>query len=317
MNSQPDFLSDASPAQAPEPSPAEKWDRDSARRALDELFTVAHQYNSSEAYLELMMFVGKFRSYSPFNAMLVHTQMPGARFVATAHRWDRDFRRQIRAGARPIVILQPMGPVLFVFDVTDTEPLPDALPLPPWVEHPFEVYGGKVGREFEQTVENSKRDGVNVSERADGSQRAGSIQVANPGGYLEVTIVTRSQSLVQQVPRRYELLLNSNLSRESRYATLVHELGHLYCGHLGTPDPKWWPTRRGAPLEIREFEAESVCYLVCTRLGIENPSAEYLAGYIRNYESTPPISLDAVMKSSWLIEQMGRERLKLRTEAKK
>ena len=70
-----DLLFDSSPA--PEPSPAQKWDRDSARRALDELFTVAHQYNSSKSYLELMEFIGKFRSYSPFNAMLVHMQMPG------------------------------------------------------------------------------------------------------------------------------------------------------------------------------------------------------------------------------------------------
>jgi hypothetical protein len=54
---------------------------------------------------------------------------------------------------------------------------------------------------------------------------------------------------------------------------------------------------------------------VCARSGIENPSAEYLAGYLRRYEATPPISLDAVMKSAWLIEQMGRRRFKLRTEA--
>jgi hypothetical protein len=113
----------------------------------------------------------------------------------------------------------------------------------------------------------------------------------------------------QRVPLRFELLLNCNLSLESRYATLVHELGHLYCGHLGTPNNKWWPDRQGLPLEIREFEAESVCYLVCTRLGIDSPSAQYLSGYVRKYESTPPISLDAVLKSSWLIEKMGRERL--------
>jgi hypothetical protein len=302
------------PSPAPEPSPAQKRDRDSARRALDELFTVAHQYNSSKSYLELMEFIGKFRSYSPFNAMLVHMQMPGARFVATAHRWEREFRRQIKAGARPLVILQPMGPVLFVFDVTDTEKLPGALRLPPWVDDPFGVLAGEVGREFEQTIQNGKRDGVNVSERTDGSQRAGSIQVAGPGGYLEVTIAARPQPIVQQVPRRYELILNNKLSREARYATLVHELGHLYCGHRGTPDLKWWPNRSKLPLEIREFEAESVCYLLCTRLGIENPSAEYLAGYVRSYETTPPISLDAVMKASWLIERMGRELLKLRPQ---
>jgi hypothetical protein len=73
--------------------------------------------------------------------------------------------------------------------------------------------------------------------------------------------------------------------------------------------------QEGGPLEIREFEAQSVCYLVCTRLGIENPSAEYLAAYVRNYQTTPPISLDGIMKSSWLIEQMGRERLKLRADS--
>jgi hypothetical protein len=43
--------------------------------------------------------------------------------------------------------------------------------------------------EFEQTIENTKRDGVNVNERANGSQQAGSIQVAGPGDYLDVTMI--------------------------------------------------------------------------------------------------------------------------------
>src|ERR1700676_48819 len=105
-------------------------DQDAARTALDELFTLARKYNSSDAYLELIRFVGRFRFYSPFNAMLIHTQMPGAHFVCTARRWRKDFRREIKIGARPIVILQPMGPILFVFDVSDTAPLPNARPLP-------------------------------------------------------------------------------------------------------------------------------------------------------------------------------------------
>src|SRR5712692_3215469 len=92
-------------------------DEDSARTALDELFTLAGKYNSSDAYLELMKFIGRFRFYSPFNAMLIYTQMPGARFVSTPLRWRRDYRRSVKVTARPIVILQPMGPVLFVFDV--------------------------------------------------------------------------------------------------------------------------------------------------------------------------------------------------------
>jgi hypothetical protein len=202
-----------------------------------------------------------------------------------------------------------------VIDVAETEAMPGAPPLPPEVEHPFEVGQGRITNELVKTIENTKRDGIRVSERAHGSQRAGSIQYASTVETIEVPVGANPHVTYQCVPLRFELLLNSNLSFESRYATLVHELGHLYCGHLSTPNNKWWPDRQGLPLEIREFEAESVCYLVCTRLGIDNPSAQYLSGYVRKYESTPPISLDAVLKSSWLIEKMGRERLGLRKVA--
>jgi hypothetical protein len=291
---------------------AQEWDRDAARRALDDLFENARQFNSSKAYLELMKFVGRFRFYSPFNSMLIYIQMPGARFVATARQWGKRYCRVVRAAARPIVILQPMGPVLFVFDVTDTEPLPGAPPLPRMVEHPFEVRRGKVGSELERTIENAKRDGVRIDQQPHGSQRAGSIEPAQPGRYLERCTEAAPP---QPVPLRYELLVNSNLSSEAQYATVVHELGHLYCGHLGTPNQKWWPTRQGLPLSVCEFEAESICYLVCTRLGVDNASAEYLAGYVQRYESTPSISLECVMRSSWLIEQMGRDRLPMRKSA--
>jgi hypothetical protein len=262
-----------------------------------------------------MRFVGRFRFYSPFNAMLIYTQMPGAQFVCTARRWRKDYRREIKIDARPIVILQPMGPILFVFDVSDTTPLPNARPLPPQVENPFHVRNGKIGGQLALTIDNAKRDGVRVSERADGSQRAGSIQWAAAGQHLEFTIAKKPLPKSTQVPLWFELLLNSVLSAEARYGTLIHELAHLYCGHLGTPNGRWWPDRQNLSHAVREFEAESVSYLVCTRLGIDTASDEYLAGYVRRCPATPPISLDRVMKSVWLLEQMGRASLGLRKPA--
>lgn len=122
-------------------SPAGAWERDAAKRTLDELFAHTIEYRSSKAYYEMLRFVAGFRWYSPFNAMLVHIQRPGARSVAPAHRWLYKYGRTIKPGARPLVILQPMGPVMFVFDVSDTE----GASLPPEVEKPFEVRGGKVG----------------------------------------------------------------------------------------------------------------------------------------------------------------------------
>jgi IrrE N-terminal-like domain len=246
--------------------------------------------------------------------MLIHIQMRGARYVAPAHRWTRDYGRHIKAGARPLVILQPMGPVMFVFDVADTEPLPGAPPLPAEVERPFEVRRGNIGGELKSTVENAKRDGIGVTEQRAGSQGAGSIQMARGGNPLRFQTQFKPEPKYLSVPLRYALLLNSNLSAEARYATLAHELAHLYCGHLGTPNDKWWPDRGGLALAAAEFEAESVCYLVCERLGIDNPSDEYLAGYLGSNEQIPSISLDCVMKAAGLIERMGRERLGARKE---
>ena len=290
------------------PTPAAEFARDAAKRALDDLFENAARFKSSESYRELLQFITRFRFYSPFNAMLIHVQLPGARFVAPAHRWAEKYRRNIKLGARPLVILQPMGPVLFVFDVADTEPYPGAPPLPRKVENPFEVLSGRIGDELAKTIRNAIRDGIEVEETHAGSQLAGSIQPAPRGKEL----IFQTKPMSTSVPRRYYLSLNKNHSTESQYATLTYELGHLYAGHLGSPNEKWWPNRDGLDLKTREFEAESICYLVCNRLGIINSSDEYLSGYCKNNNEVPRISLDCVLKAAGLIEQMGRERLPLR-----
>lgn len=300
------------------PEQVSLWDRDAARRSLDELFSLTQQYKSSKAYVELLRFVARFRFYAPFNAMLTHVQMPGATFVAPPHKWLRDYARRIKTGARPLVILQPMGPVMFVFDVSDTEPEKNAPPLPPEVQQPFEVRRGwGAADEYRQTIENAKRDGVDVTERDAGSQSAGEIRLATPDRKLRILLKLKPNPEYKLIPLRYEVLLNKKHSTEAKYATLVHELAHLYCGHLGTPNDKWWPNRTGLSHAEREFEAESICYLVCERLGVDNPSAEYLATLDKKAGSdVPPISLECVMRSAGLIELMGRGRLPPRKESK-
>jgi hypothetical protein len=289
-------------------------DEEATRRALDELFRLTQQYNSTKAYDELLKFMRRFRFYAPYNAMLIHIQMPGAKFVAPPHRWLDEYQQRIKPGAHPLVILQPMGPVMFVFDVSETEPVPGAPPLPPEVLLPFDVCGGKIGKQLERTIENAKRDGIRITTRNAGSQSAGQIGIAKNKTLQEVVVRLVPKRETVNIPVRYELLLNANLSRESQYATLVHELAHLYCGHLGTPKKKWWPDRSRFTINMREFEAESVCYLVCGRAGIDNPSDKYLAGYLERNRQVPEISLECVMAASGLIEKMGSERLKPRKD---
>jgi hypothetical protein len=64
---------------------------------------------------------------------------------------------------------------------------------------------------------------------------------------------------------RYVVTINQNFSPPAKYATLVHELAHLYCGHLGGDHEGEWESRTGATYEEMEFEAESVSFMVCRR----------------------------------------------------
>ena len=107
----------------------------------------------------------------------------------------------------------------------------------------------------EATIQNAKRDGVNITERPQGSQSAGSIQPAPPGRFVDVLVRLKPRVTYEATPLRYELILNANYSTESRYATLVHELAHLYCGHLGSANANWWPNRAGLSLVACEFDA--------------------------------------------------------------
>jgi hypothetical protein len=292
-------------------------DADVAKRALDELFVLAQQYRSTSEYLELMRFIARFTSYAPFNAMLVRVQMPGAAFVAPPSRWLREFQRHVKPNARPLVILQPGGPVMFVYDVSDTEPMDGAAPLPPEVLHPFEIRGAMVGSQLDTLAVNVVRDGVRIQTEKRGSQGAGRIGPSSSGQTMQYPRRLRPRPDYVTVPVRYELLLNESHSRETHFATLVHELAHLYCGHLGTPNPLWWPSRRFLDADTEEFEAESVSYLVCRSLGLDTRSEAYLSGYTRERSVTPQMSLECVLKAAGDIERMTRERHPPRKEKSK
>jgi len=302
--------------------PPQALDEAAAKRSLDDLFNNARRYRSGSSYNELMKFVSRFRLYSPYNAMLLHVQMSGAEFVAPASRWREQYGRIIKPTARPLVILQPMGPVMFVFDVSDTEPdqTKKAKPLPKTVENPFDGLPGNVGPEYKRTIENAKRDGVKITTCKEGSQSAGSIMVQDSKTSEKVSFLiaknNTGEEIFTQIPVRYYILVNESMNREGQYATIAHELAHLYCGHLGTPNKKWWPNRQGLDETIRELEAESVAYLVCTRRGIIPPSASYLSHYISGSSELPDISIESILKATGLIEEMGKNRLKLREDEK-
>ena len=292
------------------------------KNALDQLFSLTIQYRSSQAYLDLLTFISKFKFYSPFNAFLIHTQKRGAAYVATPQRWRNDYGRGIIPEAQPIVILQPMGPVMFVFDVSETEEIAgvkNVKPLPPEIGKPFEVQAGTLKcNQLELVIENAKRDGIRITTTSDGSQSAGLIRWARinqPVGSQDVLsgYQKNRKPLFAPVTVKYEMFVNANgQSPGAQYATIAHELAHLYCGHLGTPDIKLWPDRQRLDHVTREFEAESVSFMVCQRQGIQTTSPEYLSQFVKDHADIPTISMESVMKAAGLIESMSSQKMKIR-----
>jgi len=227
-------------------------------------------------------------------------QKPGSEYVASAFDWKMRFNRTINPGARPLVILRPFGPVAFVFELSDTDGID---PFPEELLKPFKVKGKIEEAKIKWLIENLKSDGIYYNEVEYGTALAGFIEIAE--NKVEQSVVRKGKEI--RVKVLYDMVINRNEKTETKFATILHELAHLYCGHLGTFYPKWWSDRRSLSKNQREFEAESVCWLVCERLGLENPSAKYLSGYLDNNENIPIISIDTVLKSASEIEKMIKE----------
>lgn len=261
---------------------------------LDKLFEEVGTYRKSLDYYELLSFIKKFPHIAPYNAMLVHVQKPGSQFVASANEWWYSYGRKPKPGARPLVILRPFGPVAFVFELNDTEgePFPEAL------MEPFKANGNINEIDIENMKRNMLYEGIASVEQDHGKSRAGSIES------IEATDEYKTSKERILFRLLFGMVINKNLKSVEKMATIFHELGHVFCGHIFHKDAKWLPFRYSLPKNNKEFEAESVCWLLCERLGIKNPSAEYLSGYLEKNGEIPNISIDAVLKAVGIIESI-------------
>lgn len=274
---------------------------------LDKLFAEIGTYRKSSDVKELFELIKKFPHIAPYNAMLIHIQKPGSRYVASAYDWERNFNRTIKAGARPLIILRPFGPVAFIFELSDTD---GKEPFPEELINPFKAEGKISDATYNRLLNNLGCDGISYTEVDYGTSMAGCIQTTTEE--KEEKVIRGEKEIYVKI--LYEMLVNKNHSKETKFTTMLHELGHLYCGHLGTQNPKWWSDRRYLSKSEVEFEAESVCWLICERNRIKNPSAKYLSGYLDSNEEIPNISIDTVLKSVAAIEYMINNREEPRKE---
>jgi len=264
-------------------------------QAIDDLFRQALGKKGAAALSEFCEFVRRFHRFSVFNAMLILVQRPGALAAGSREQWKR-IGRKVNPDAVPIVVLRPFGPVEFVYELGDT----NGYPIPGGDYDPFGAVGRIADSYWNCAVTAATKVGVSV-ELIDnyGAGLAGTAAVLHRAPNASTTAEVANDC-------RWRVRINRALEPAVRYATLAHELAHIYCGHLGGGPKDRWPNRATLFLTKgqRELEAEAAAYIVCARAGIETQSADYLALHVKPGD-LEAISVFAILNAANRIEARG------------
>lgn len=255
--------------------------KNSATQLINEL-----KSGGSENFKEFLKFSSNFRKYSFRNLILIKSQMPKAKQVASMTLWN-SLGRKVKKGETSIKIYgfskytkkvvdkktreekdqeNVFFPIVGVFDVSQTE----GEEIPTWSIAPE-------GNDDKGLYEVLKKELQNRSIEVIETELNGPLGTAQIG---KIKICT-SQGQV------------------SKLVSLIHETAHIRLGHV-KPDCK-------LSRQDRECQAEAAAYIVCSQFGLESTaSVEYLLHW-GNDEENFQKNLDEVLKVSQEILTMFGE----------
>ena len=274
---------------------------------IDQLFNELEEYRDSHTFQQIIEFCASFKRIAPFNAMIIHMQLPVFRYALTSRLLRLIFHLKPKRNARPLFYLN-MTPVGALYDISHTVPIDDSSPseqeIIERIAHPFKSIGEFDTRLLDTLLSNLPFIGIGSDLNLEASD--------NYAAYIckyetlgKVRFNHRNEEHLIEWPLPYFLSVNKSLNELERFQAICHELGHFFCHHLPPQTEDWWD-KRETDKTIREFEAEITAYLVCKRNGIEPPkSGEYLSGYVDNHAEIPHnISVESIMNAVRDIERM-------------
>ena len=260
------------------------FDVETTRSLLDQLIADSKLYRTGNDYKELLDFIARMPHLAPFNAMLLQIQKPGLKYAMTAKDWRDRYGVNPKEGARPLIIMWPFGPVGFVFDVIDTDG--HGLPLDVFS---FNARGNIGSDSMDRFKVLMKRKDIYWFDVDQGDAHEGLIRV-----------LSRSE----ENGNRYRININKNHPLPTQFATLAHELGHLFLGHLGDDKKLKIKDRRGRPDHIIELEAESVSHIICSRTGIKSRSEPYLSEFLAEDDKDVNLDIYAILVAAGAVESL-------------
>ena len=253
--------------------------------------------------MRMLNFYASFPYLGVYNAALVEQQRPGAKMVLTVKKWAELYDRKIKPNARPVIILLPFFPVEFLFDIYDTRPTgkynkeDDNYIIEQIINRHKAECKSDVWSYLANLEDNLSKYGIAYhSNYVVGSEIQAQIRIDNS----EEIYVRLNKGHIVNHNCHFLLSVRSGANKAEQLASIFHELGHLFCQHLAYP---WFKDRSCTEL-VKEFEAETVSYLVCSRIGIHTHSMEYLATYINDNEEIPPVDIERIFDAVDLIEQI-------------
>lgn len=258
------------------------------------------------SFFDVLTFIKQSRYLAPYNAFLVMQQRPGATLVLSEKYWEDKYKRKLREGAHPIVIMKIFGPVEFVYDIKDIDginddPISGYAPNLPTEEvcrrlYPVEGNITTVEHLYKEMVKSCGHQGLIFMSQPLDIALAGQVKLKSPN----LRIPKKEQKSAGRLSN-YIMSLNQNHPLEIRFASLVHELAHIFCGHLNECDD---PCYKAKEIHEEEFEAEAVAYLFCYRHGFHPKSEQYLAGYFQKGINPSLKSFDLILSALKKIEDL-------------
>ena len=155
---------------------------------------------------------------------------------------------------------------------------------------------------YENTTHNCALHGILVREVMSGNQRNDTAVRMTP------SVRKKQRDLNLPKDASYLVMIDPADAPDIKFARLVLELGHIFCGHLGIDKSAWWPERHNLSATQEEIEAESTAFLICRRQGLAGGGTNYLQSYQLTGQQIPIISLNAILQAVNYIEAMGRSR---------
>lgn len=246
--------------------------------------------------------------------MLVKTQMPSARYVLTARQWADKYHRKPKDEARPLIILRKYGPISFVFEIGDTCPIQKSLwsdeddiqSILDQVSHPYAVRDGHVSEyDYDNLLQRLAYNGIIEQKFRAGSDLGAMIRKSNDTTTIRI-IDNQNIAHDVHVNTYYKIFVNERADKSEEFASLCHELGHLFCHHISPFSKEMWKLRTVSK-EQEEFEAECVSYLVCERHGVANRSWTYLSQWLDKNAEVPPVSYENIFRAADTIEAILKD----------